>query len=70
MEPTDLRTWRITHGLSQRALAEHLGVSYRTVQDWEAGVRNGVRCKIVDLALAELERRLTPPPATETRAPR
>ena len=32
-----VRTWRAAHGLSQAALAQHLGVQVFTLQRWEYG---------------------------------
>lgn len=37
--PDLLRAWRAQHGLSQSTAAERLGISKRTLQDWEAGER-------------------------------
>ncbi len=37
MTPEELRAFRKKHGLSQRDLAELLGVSAGTVADWETG---------------------------------
>jgi transcriptional regulator with XRE-family HTH domain len=34
----DLRTWRLLRGLSQRQLAEYLGVERKAVNRWESGV--------------------------------
>ena len=56
----DLRTWRLLHGLSQRALAAELGVTMLTVQRWEAGTRSVPA--FLYLALRELERQLTDEP--------
>lgn len=57
MEPQDFRAWRKSHHLTQKQLGERLGVSYRTIQDWEAGLREGVHLKMVDLALEALAAR-------------
>jgi DNA-binding transcriptional regulator YiaG len=38
MTATDIRAMRHLLGLTQRALGAALGVSYRTVQNWEAGI--------------------------------
>lgn len=35
--PDGVRTYRITKGLTQRALAEKLGVSDQTIANWESG---------------------------------
>ena len=32
--PTEIRAFRETHGLTQKLLAEKLGISVRTVEDW------------------------------------
>lgn len=37
--PDEIRAFRRALGLSQRALAERLGCSRRTVEEWEAGRR-------------------------------
>lgn len=37
--PDEIRAFRQTHGLSQRALALRLGCSRRAVEEWEAGRR-------------------------------
>ncbi len=37
MTPAELKTTRLRLGLSQRGLAEVLGVSWRTFQGWEQG---------------------------------
>jgi len=63
MTPTELKSWRQTHespkrrgkthkGYSQSQLAEQLGVSVRTVQDWEQG-RNKIP-KWVDQSIKRL----------------
>jgi DNA-binding transcriptional regulator YiaG len=55
MEPSELRTRRLALHLSQKHLAEVLGVSASTVAHWEQGVQ-----KIpayLDLALRTLERK-------------
>ena len=51
--PEDLRAFRARHGLSQRALAEALGVSTRGVEDWEGGRR--APAPYLALALERLE---------------
>ncbi len=38
MTADDLRAWRQTMGLSQRAAAAALGVSSATVEQWERGI--------------------------------
>lgn len=37
--PDDLRGFRAEFGWTQAVLADHLGVSRRTLQSWEHGVR-------------------------------
>ena len=37
--PTEIREYRDRNGLTQRALADSLGVNIRSVQRWEAGDR-------------------------------
>lgn len=51
-----LREWRTARSLSQRQLAEALGVSVRTIQEWEQGRRPGPPGNIMMLALASLDR--------------
>ena len=38
MTADDLKVWRQTMGLSQRAAAAALGVSSATVEQWERGI--------------------------------
>lgn len=40
MTAYDIRTFRTRWGLSQRDLANLLGVGYRTVQRWEEGTQD------------------------------
>lgn len=40
MSPDEFRHFREAAGISQRKAADLLGVSRRTVEDWEAGRRN------------------------------
>ena len=60
MTGEELRHWRKVRGISQRHLADELGCGKRTIEDWESGRRDGVlvHTHLVELALAELERRL------------
>jgi DNA-binding transcriptional regulator YiaG len=37
--PTQLRTWRRANNLSQSQAAERLGVTVRTLENWEQGCR-------------------------------
>jgi transcriptional regulator with XRE-family HTH domain len=37
MDPALLRAWRLSHGLSRRAMAEMTGVPERTLEGLEAG---------------------------------
>lgn len=60
MTRESFRRWRIEHELTQTEIAARLGLSYRTIQDWESGARPGVGLPWVELALAELGRRLAP----------
>lgn len=39
LSPAEIRAIRKTHGLTQAALADHLGVQVTTVSRWETGVR-------------------------------
>ncbi len=39
MEPTDIRQIRKSRGLTQKQLAEALGCSIRSIQNWEQGER-------------------------------
>jgi len=36
--PDEVREWRTSEGFSQGTLADRLGVSVRTVRNWEKGV--------------------------------
>lgn len=40
MKPEQIKELRLREGLTQQALARHLGVSVRTVKHWESGSRN------------------------------
>lgn len=40
--PEYLRSYRASHDLSQRQLADALQISRRTVEDWEAGRREPI----------------------------
>jgi transcriptional regulator with XRE-family HTH domain len=53
----DVREFRERHGLTQRRLADLLGVDPMTVSAWERGTRNPPAL-MLELALAELSRRL------------
>jgi len=55
-----LREWRTTRDLSQRQLAEVLGVSVRTIQEWEQGRKPGPPGNIMTLALAGLDPMIAP----------
>ena len=56
LTPDEIRAWREKNRVSIRGLAELLGVSRATVQNWEAG--NTPPPAMLDFALAELSRRL------------
>jgi transcriptional regulator with XRE-family HTH domain len=56
MEGRELAIWRKRHGLSQKQLAQGLGVDVMTVSRWERGVR-GIPPHL-PLALEALENRL------------
>jgi transcriptional regulator with XRE-family HTH domain len=58
----DLRTQRKALGLSQRKLAEALGVSTNTVARWERGELRIAQPKMLALALARLATLHVPPP--------
>lgn len=65
LTPEELREWRETIGLSQRAAAERVGVDPRSWQKWELGER-GVprwltRLRYVDPLLRELPEGRAPP---------
>lgn len=47
---TWLKTLRKSKNLTQAALAQVLGVSARTVQEWESGVNNPVHATLYKLA--------------------
>jgi transcriptional regulator with XRE-family HTH domain len=53
----DLRTWRLLRGLSQRQLAEYLGVERLAVTRWEGGTRS--MPPYLYLALRQLEQELS-----------
>jgi transcriptional regulator with XRE-family HTH domain len=55
---TELRLFREGQGLTQAALAEKLGASRRTVEDWEAGRR--LPPPLLRLALAAIVAGLDP----------
>ncbi len=57
MEGGALKQWRETHGLTQEALADLLGVRAISVSRWERGAANPPG-ELLVLALAELDRRL------------
>jgi transcriptional regulator with XRE-family HTH domain len=56
MERIALKTWRRHHGLTQRKLAELLGVSSMAVAFWEWGKRRTP--SLLPLALEALEHRM------------
>jgi transcriptional regulator with XRE-family HTH domain len=57
MRGDEVRMWRNAHRLTQRQLADLLGVDPMTVSLWERGRRRPPA--MLELALAELDRRLT-----------
>jgi transcriptional regulator with XRE-family HTH domain len=59
MTPTDLRYWRLSHHLTQQALADWLGVISLTVIRWEGGSR--AMPPFLFLALARVEQLLPVP---------
>lgn len=56
MTPAELRAAREALGLSQRALAERLGVPQATVSRWETGQHPIQHPRILRLALERLAR--------------
>ena len=54
MTADELKAWRKRSGMTQRSLANELGIHWRTVQEYEAG-RLRVT-KLVELALQSIER--------------
>jgi DNA-binding transcriptional regulator YiaG len=60
MLPRELKTWRITHNLTQHQLGTLLQVSKHAVQSWELG-RRPIPF-MLSLALKELERQLSKKP--------
>jgi transcriptional regulator with XRE-family HTH domain len=56
MQSSELKRQRMALGLTQPRLAANLGVSLRTLKEWEAGVRT-IR-PMVEMAMCELMRRL------------
>lgn len=61
MTPDEIRQFRSALGLSQRKAADLLGVSRRTVEDWEAGRRRAPH--YLRLAAAAIIYQLPPWPA-------
>ena len=59
MDAASIREWREAHGLSQTDLARWLGVEHNMVYRWERGRRSPPPGQVLDLALRELERRLS-----------
>lgn len=51
-----LRQWRAAHGLGRKAGAEELGVSKRTLQDWEQARRTNPYYETIEPVLRRLER--------------
>ena len=60
MTPAEIKAWRRSHGVSQRQLAELLGVPRNTVCQWEGGRRGGPPGNLLMLALATLDRMIGP----------
>jgi transcriptional regulator with XRE-family HTH domain len=58
---SDVRQFRERYRLTQRRLADLLGVDPMTVSAWERGTRNPP-AMLLELALAELGRRLSKRP--------
>ncbi len=54
MNADDLKTWRASLGLTQKAAAEALGISRRTLEGWEAG-RPISYPTVLKLALDQIE---------------
>lgn len=52
MTTDDLKQWRASLGLSQRAAAEALGVTLATFQSWERGRLTELACKYLALVNA------------------
>lgn len=65
MTPADLRNTRSLLGLSQRALAERLGIPQATVSRWETGKHRIERPKTLALALWALRWQSLVPSNTE-----
>lgn len=57
MTGPELRTRRQALGLTQRALAERLGIPWNTLARWERGELRIEHARLLDLALEALERR-------------
>lgn len=53
-----VRSFRLTHGLTQKQLAEHLQTSIRNVEDWEAG-KATPPTYLVNVALPAVGKRIT-----------
>jgi DNA-binding transcriptional regulator YiaG len=56
MTPDELRAERKRLGLSQPKLAAALGISVRTLQDWEQGRRVPRMMLLIERAIAQLEK--------------
>lgn len=55
MTPTDLKSWRARHKLTQRDAADMFGITYRTIQNMESGVT--VIKPVYDLACETIDKR-------------
>ena len=56
MTPEELRQWRMSHGLTQKQLAEALAISQKNIENWEMA-RTGFPAYL-PLALETVERRI------------
>ena len=46
--PAELRQWREAKGWTRKQAAAHFGVSVRSIENWEAGVRKPRALKLLD----------------------
>lgn len=62
---TRLESYRTAHGLTQRQMADRLGVSWRTYRGWVNGRTPGVALGLLERLLDEWEGRIVRRPAAQ-----